>query len=86
NYLDSNQMPDYGIPLYTKRGGTNAPRENAQGVLDVPYDTFYGLTARDYLNNTVKSATLKLEHRFSPNLAIRNTTRYSETLNDYVVT
>ncbi|GAA0211576.1 TonB-dependent siderophore receptor [Brevundimonas nasdae] len=86
NYLDSNQMPDYGIPLYTKRGGATAPRENAQGVLDVPYDTFYGLTARDYLNNTVKSATLKLEHRFSPNLAIRNTTRYSETLNDYVVT
>ena len=86
NYLDSNQMPDYGIPLYTKRGGATAPRENAQGILDVPYDTFYGLTARDYLNNTVKSATLKLEHRFTPNLAIRNTTRYAETLNDYVVT
>lgn len=86
NYLDSNQLPDYGIPLYTKRGGATAPRENAQGILDVPYDTFYGLTARDYLNNTVKSATLKLEHRFSPNLAIRNSTRYAETLNDYVVT
>ena len=86
NYLDSNQMPDYGIPLYTKRGGATAPRENDEGVLNVPYDTFYGLTARDYLTNTVKSATLKLEHRFSPNLAIRNSTRYSETLNDYVVT
>lgn len=86
NYLDSNQMPDYGIPLYTKRGGATAPRENEEGILDVPYDTFYGLTARDYLTNTVKSATLKLEHRFSPNLAIRNVTRYSETVNDYVVT
>ena len=86
NYLDSNQMPDYGIPLYTKRGGATAPRENEEGILDVPYDTFYGLTARDYLTNTVTSATLRLEHRFSPNLAIRNITRYSETVNDYVVT
>jgi len=86
NYLDSNQMPDYGIPLYTKRGGATAPRENAEGILNVPYDTFYGLTARDYLNNTVKSATLVLEHRLTPNLTLRNSTRYAETLNDYVVT
>ncbi|MFN3877131.1 MAG: TonB-dependent receptor [Brevundimonas sp.] len=86
NYLDSNQMPDYGIPLYTKRGGATAPRENTQGILDVPYDTFYGLTARDYLNNTVKGVTLKLEHQLTPNLTLRNITRYAETLNDYVVT
>jgi len=86
NYLDSNQMPDYGIPLDRKLDGNWAIRTTDSRILDVPYDTFYGLTARDYLNNTVKSATLSLEHRFSPNLAIRNVTRYSETLNDYVVT
>jgi catecholate siderophore receptor len=86
NYLDSNQMPDYGLPLYTKRGGATAPRETADGVLNVPYDTFYGLTARDYLTNTVKSATLVLSHQLTPNLTIRNSTRYAETLNDYVVT
>jgi len=81
-YLDSNQMPDYGIPLFTK---TNI-RTTDSGVLDVTFDTFYGLTARDYLVNTVKSATVDLRHRISPNLTIRNITRYSETLNDYVVT
>jgi catecholate siderophore receptor len=87
NYLDSNQMPDYGIPLFTKKGSAaTAPRPNADGILDVPYDTFYGLTARDYLTNTVKSATLRLEHQLTPNLTIRNITRYAETLNDYVVT
>ncbi|CAN5340190.1 TonB-dependent siderophore receptor [soil metagenome] len=85
-YLDSNQMPDYGIPLYTKKGGATAPRPNPEGVLDVPYDTFYGLTARDYLTNTVKSATLDLRHQITPNLTIRNVTRYAETMNDYVVT
>lgn len=84
--LRSDSMPDYGIPLYTKLGGAAAPRPDASGVLDVPYDTFYGLKARDYLRNEVDSVTLKLEHRFSDTLAIRNVTRYSETLNDYVVT
>ena len=81
-HLDSDQMPDYGIPLFTKIG----VRTTDSGVLDVPYDSFYGLEARDYLTNTVDSVTVKLEHRFNENLAIRNVTRYSETLNDYVVT
>ena len=85
-HLDSNQTPDYGVPLYTKLGGANAPRPDASGILDVPYDSFYGLKARDYLNNTVDSLTLEVEHRFSDTLALRNVTRYSQTLNDYVVT
>ncbi|PQZ83653.1 MULTISPECIES: TonB-dependent siderophore receptor [unclassified Brevundimonas] len=85
-HLDSDQMPDYGIPLYTKLAGANGPRPDASGVLDVPYDSFYGLKARDYLNNTVDSLTLDIEHRFSDTLALRNVTRYSQTLNDYIVT
>lgn len=81
-HLDSDQMPDYGIPLFTK---TNV-RTTDSGILDVPHDSFYGLKARDYLNNTVDSLTLEVAHRFSDNLAIRNVSRYSQTLNDYVVT
>ena len=81
-HLDADQTPDYGLPLFTK---TTLPR-TASGVLDVPFDRFYGLTARDWLNNRVDTFTLALEHRFSDALSIRNVTRYSETLNDYVVT
>lgn len=81
-HLDSDQMPDYGIPLFTKIG----VRTTGSGVLDVPYDSFYGLKARDYLTNTVDSLTLNAEHRFNDNLAIRNVSRWSQTLNDYVVT
>ena len=84
-HLDSNQMPDYGIPLFNKiYAPANRPTDS--GILDVPHDSFYGLKARDYLNNTVDSLTLEVEHRFSETLAIRNVTRYSQTLNDYVVT
>ncbi|CAN7283615.1 TonB-dependent receptor [Brevundimonas sp. LjRoot202] len=81
-HLTSNQMPDYGIPLFTKIG----VRTTDSGVLDVPYDSFYGLEARDYLTNEVDSLTLELEHRINGSLSIRNVTRYAETLNDYVVT
>ncbi|MEC8534408.1 MAG: TonB-dependent receptor, partial [Pseudomonadota bacterium] len=54
--------------------------------LDVPYGSFYGLKARDYLTNEVDSFTFKAEHRFSDLLTIRNVSRYAETLNDYIVT
>ena len=81
-HLDSDQMPDYGIPLFTKIN----IRTTDSGVLDVPYDSFYGLTARDYLTNTVDTFTFEFEHRVSEALSIRNVSRYSETLNDYVVT
>jgi catecholate siderophore receptor len=81
-HLDSNQMPDYGIPLFTKIG----IRTTATGVLDVPYDSFYGIHSRDYLNNTTNTGTLDIKHQLTPTFTIRNVTRYSETLNDYVVT
>jgi catecholate siderophore receptor len=81
-HLTADSMPDYGIPLDRKLG----VQTTDSGVLDVPYDTFYGLTARDYMRNEVDSLTLKLEHRLGDGLTLRNVTRYSETLNDYVVT
>ncbi|MBU3973960.1 MAG: TonB-dependent receptor, partial [Alphaproteobacteria bacterium] len=81
-HLTSNQMPDYGIPLFTKIGVRTTP----SGILDVPYDSFYGLEARDYLTNTVDAFTADFEHRFSPALTLHNVSRYAETLNDYVVT
>lgn len=77
-----NQMPDYGIPLFTKIG----VRTTDSGILDVPYDSFYGLTARDYLVSEQDAVTLDFQHRVSDALTIRNVTRYSESLSDYVVT
>ncbi len=77
-----NQMPDYGIPLFTKIG----VRTTESGILDVPYDSFYGLTARDYLVSESDAFTLDFQHRVSDALTIRNVTRYAETLSDYVVT
>lgn len=90
-HLTSNQMPDYGIPLFTKlvpSATSTAPvrPRSASGILDVPYSSFYGLKDRDYLTNTVDSFTFKAEHRFSDFATIRNVSRFAETLNDYIVT
>lgn len=81
-HLTSNQMPDYGLPLFTK---TNV-RDDESGILDVPRDAFYGLKDRDYLKNTVDTFSAIFTHDFSDTLRIRNVSRYSQTLNDYVVT
>ena len=81
-HLTANSMPDYGIPLFTKIGVRTTP----SGVLDVPYDSFYGLTARDYLTGETDAFTLDFQKRLSDAITIRNVTRHSETLNDYVVT
>jgi len=81
-HLTSNQMPDYGLPLFTKTG----VRDDESGVLNVPRDAFYGVKDRDYLENKVDTFAAIFQHDFSDNLRIRNVTRYSETLNDYVVT
>ena len=93
-HLTSDQLPDYGVPLFTKlvpaaANVATAPaftRPDASGVLNVPFDTFYGLTARDYLTTTADTFTAAFMHRFSDNLVLRNTSRYSHTLNDYIVT
>lgn len=81
-HLTSDQLPDYGIPLFTKIQS----RTTDSGVLDVPYSSFYGLKARDYLTNTVDAFTFKAEHRLSDFATVRNVSRYAETLNDYIVT
>jgi catecholate siderophore receptor len=82
-HLKSDDMPDYGVPLFTKLPGV--PR-TASGVLNVPRDTFYGLKARDYQTTEADIATLIAEHDITEGVTVRNVFRYSKTLNDYVVT
>ncbi|MBJ7446368.1 MAG: TonB-dependent siderophore receptor [Brevundimonas sp.] len=89
-HLTADSMPDYGIPLFTKvnpSATSTAPvrPRTESGILDVPRNSFYGLTARDYLINEVDSFTFDARHRFSEAVNVRSVTRYSETLNDYIV-
>jgi len=82
-HLTSNDMPDYGVPLFTK---TLALPRTESGVLAVPRTSFYGLTARDFQKTEADIATLIAEHDLTDRITIRNVFRYSKTLNDYLVT
>jgi catecholate siderophore receptor len=82
-HLRTDDLPDYGVPLFTKAPAL--PR-TASGVLPVPRDSFYGLKARDFQETKADIATFIAEHDVSEAFRIRNVFRASKTLNDYVVT
>lgn len=81
-HLETDAMPDYGIPV-TSRG--QLP-DGVRRPADVDYDNFYGLTARDFQETRADSATLTLEHDFGGGWSLSNTARYSNARNNYIVT
>ncbi|MGB6104224.1 MAG: TonB-dependent siderophore receptor [Pusillimonas sp.] len=81
-HLNTDDMPDYGIPTTRKAPELNT---NGTGIVDVDRDTFYGLD-RDFQKTKADIGTIEIEHDFSDRLMLRNATRYGETLNDYLVT
>ena len=81
-HLDSDQTPDYGIPLMTK----TTQARTASGILDVDRRSFYGIKSRDWQTSKADIATFAIDHRIDDDLSVRQVVRYSKTLNDYLVT
>jgi len=81
-HLQTDGMPDYGVPLTRKIPGL----KTETGIVDVDRDTFYGLYDRDFHKTKADIGTIEVEHDFADRLTLRNATRYGETINDYVVT
>jgi catecholate siderophore receptor len=67
-------IPDYGLPFLF---GTPAPVDRAN---------FYGLVNEDYERTLLNVFTARLDHRFSDQLSLRNTLRYSRTEREAAVT
>jgi len=81
-HLETDAMPDYGIPLTTAGQLADNVREPA----DTDYDNFYGLLARDFQETRVDAFTLQFAAELARGLTLSNTTRYSDTRNDYIAT
>ena len=81
-HLDTDQTPDYGIPLLTK---TTEPR-TASGILAVDRRSFYGVEDRDFQKTKSDIATFAIDHKINDDLNVRQVVRYSKSLNDYIVT
>jgi len=85
-HYETDDMPDYGIPYnnpYTA-GTANARFNGDGGPLAVNRNNFYGLTGRDFRKTQVDSGNLRVEHDINDRFTISNTTRYTESKNDYI--
>ncbi|WP_110993489.1 TonB-dependent receptor [Pseudomonas sichuanensis] len=87
-HLESDDLPDSGIPYTIPAGGGNA-RTSAHP--SKPYDggdsdNFYGLTDRDFRKSRVDIATFAIEHDLTDALTIKNTLRHGNSMQDYILT
>ena len=87
-HLESDDLPDSGIPYTIPTGGSGA-RTSAHP--SKPYDggdsdNFYGLTGRDFRKSRVDIATFAIEHDLTDALTIKNTLRHGNSMQDYILT
>ncbi|KUY77767.1 TonB-dependent receptor [Burkholderia cepacia] len=84
-HLSTDDMPDGGIPYFYT--ASNKPA-NVGTIYPAPVDrhNFYGLIDRDFRKTTSDISTIKIEHDITSALTIRNTTRYTESTQDYIWT
>lgn len=83
-HMQTDGLPDSGIPYNNPEDGD--ARNGDGSPYQVNRHNFYGLTDRDFRKTQADIATVRVEHDFSPELHIRNITRYSKTSNDYIWT
>lgn len=69
-------LPDYGFPLATSNGAGTVRKP-----IDAPANKFYGYTD-DYFNQAADVFNATVQHKFNPNLTLRNQTSYSRYTTD----
>ncbi|MDU9389784.1 TonB-dependent siderophore receptor [Pseudomonas sp. zfem002] len=85
-HLESDDLPDSGIPYGYKLAGATAPH-----VHDKPDDggdssNFYGLKGRDFRKTRADISTISIEHDINDSMTLKNTLRHGNTGQDYVLT
>lgn len=82
-------VPTIGLPGYTSPDSRNPDPALRRTFLDsaamVDPEGFYGHVT-DHDDVTADMATVRIDHDFSPNLRLQNTSRYGKTKQDYLLT
>jgi catecholate siderophore receptor len=86
-HVKQNNVPDGGVPTIGLPGYESPDTTRPQIALAPRVDSgnFYG-TAQDHDHVTADMLTLIVQHDFSSDLALRNTTRWGRTRQDYLLT
>ncbi|WP_213956377.1 catecholate siderophore receptor Fiu [Variovorax sp. dw_954] len=92
-HIDQNNIPDGGVPTVGLPGYTNPDplslgarrRTFLNYAQPVDSSNFYG-TSSDFDKVKSDMFTARVEHDFTPDTKLRNTTRYGKTTQDYMLT
>lgn len=87
-HLESDDLPDSGIPYSIPTAGSSARTSAHPSKPDDggDSDNFYGLTGRDFRKSRVDIATFAIEHDLTDALTIKNTLRHGNSMQDYILT
>src|SRR3546814_403204 len=83
-HYETDDMPDYGIPLTSRRPADDP--DQTRRPADVDYGNFYGLTDRDFQETKVDALTFLFSHDFGNGWVLSDTARWSQARNNYIVT
>jgi catecholate siderophore receptor len=78
-------LADYGLPAAASPVGPLSPT-SIVAATPVDQTNYYGSPDYDYDEASQGSATLLVEHDFSPNVTLRNQARYNKTTREAVIT
>ena len=81
-HLDTNEVPDYGVPYARTTVGTTVYGTLLKGH----DDDFYGLRSRDFRDTSADISTLRFQQDLGGSWKFSTALRYGRTTNDYVVT
>ena len=85
-HMESDDLPDSGIPYGYKNAGATAAHNHDKPTDGGDSDNFYGLKDRDFRKTRADISTFAIEHDINDSMTIKNTLRHGNTSQDYVLT
>jgi len=82
--LDQDNVPDYGLPWVPAANVPLAAYANKPAPVD--FDSFYGLTDRDYEKTVTDLATVEVGHDFNDSMSLRSLVRHGQSTRDSNIT
>ncbi|KIU49732.1 ligand-gated channel protein [Pseudomonas putida] len=85
-HMESDDLPDSGIPYGYKLPGANSPHSHDKPTDGGDSNNFYGLKDRDFRKTRADISTFTIEHDLNDSMTVKNTLRHGNTGQDYVLT
>ncbi|MFT3968190.1 MAG: TonB-dependent siderophore receptor [Sphingobium sp.] len=85
-HLESDDIPDPGIPFALTAAQAATAGVRNIGPANVPGNTFYGLANRDFRTTNVDEVLARVEHDLSDTLRVRNTLKFANVQQAYIIT